>query len=218
MPAPRGDKWEQDMEARLARLEQRASRPFSNTGFTCPAPMVTAVDGEFQSESYAPGANGWHLAANGNAEFNDLTLRGGIIGNDALMNPVVPGALSDESTGFGITTSNAVKLSGTITVPSGVSSAAIFATSRVFALDKSTTSPTDYLYSHLTLGGVSAAEVPLAVSYNGGSGTSISPLSVVLTGLGSSIAYSVSAHAGFDSWGSDALNRANVSGLILWFR
>jgi hypothetical protein len=70
----------------------------------------------------------------------------------------------------------------------------------------------------LTLGGVSAAEVPLAVSFNGGSGTSISPLAVVLTSLGSSVTYSVSAHSGFDNWGSDALNRANVSGLILWFR
>jgi hypothetical protein len=216
------DPW-RALSKEIGKLREQVRRqgnasPFFGTGIS-PTGNGGMESDDFDGDLDAgnAGTTGWAFNS-ARVAIGELLLRPGSIGNDSLTNPVLPGALSDESTGFGITTTSATKLLGTIAVPSGFTSAAIFATARTFALDKSTTSPTDYLYSHLTLGGISAAEVPLAVSYNGGSGTSISPLAVVLTSLGSSIAYSVSAHAGFDNWGSDALNRANVSGLILWFR
>jgi hypothetical protein len=45
------------------------------------------VSGVIRSENFAAGASGWRLTSTG-LEVNDLTLRGGIIGNDALANPI----------------------------------------------------------------------------------------------------------------------------------
>src|SRR5690348_11764595 len=121
MPAPIDfPKWMQKIEARLTRIEQRASRPFSNTGLRCPAPGV------LESVTYVPATSGFKLdGGTGIAEFKDVILYD--LPNSMLANPVVPGVLSDESTGFGMTTSDAVKLSGSIPVPPGYTSAAIFA-------------------------------------------------------------------------------------------
>lgn len=180
-----------------AQLRDRGTN-FSGTGLHFPAPGTVQVEG-----------NLWVTG--------DFTADGKI-SNDALVSPVAPGVVSNEVTNFGITTSSATKMSGTISVPAGFTSAAISVIARTFALDNDTVNPTDYLYSRVTLGGVSSSEVPLACTFNGGSGTSVSPLSVVLTSLGSSIAYSVSAHSAFANWGTDALNRVSLSGSVLWFR
>lgn len=81
--------------------------------------------GQAQSGDYAAGAAGWRLGSDGNAEFNNLTLRGGIIGDDALANPisVATGYADVNSTDF--TNAGADYAIGTIAVPSGFSRALV---------------------------------------------------------------------------------------------
>lgn len=206
------------LSSRIYAIEEKVRALYNRSPFFGTGVHANGQQG-LDSDNYVAGASGFSLrGGDGFLEINDVLIRGGIIGNDSLTNPVAPGVVSNETTGFGITTSSATKLSGSISVPAGFSSAAISVIARTFALDNDTVNPTDYLYSRVTLGGVSSSEVPLACTYNGGSGTSVSPLSVVLTSLGASIAYSVSAHSAFANWGTDALNRVSLSGSVLWFR
>lgn len=54
----------------------------------------------------------------------------------------------------------------------------------------------------------------------GGSALNIAPLGAVLTGLtgGSTVALTVTATTDNATWTADPLNRADVSGTVLWFR
>jgi hypothetical protein len=45
--------------------------------------------GQFRSANFVPGSSGWGLAPTGNAEFNAITLREGIVGTAALASPVL---------------------------------------------------------------------------------------------------------------------------------
>lgn len=213
-----------DLAKRLRKIEEQLRRlsnasPFFGTGIhpTAGGGMDSdSFDGDLATND--AGTTGWAFNDQ-KVAVGELILRPGSIGNDSLTSPVVPGIVSDSTTTFAVTTTNGAKLSGSIPVPEGFTSAAISVVARVFALDNDTTEPIDYLYSSVTVGGTTSAEVPLAVSDNGGSGTSISPLSVVLTSLSSTVAYSVSAHSAFTNWGAaDSLNRVNISGSVLWFR
>ncbi|SER80032.1 hypothetical protein SAMN05216199_1260 [Pedococcus cremeus] len=202
-------------EIRKDREQARASRngsPFFGTGFH-PNGL-----GGMDSDNYEAGVSGYRFSDNGNAEFNDLTLRGGIIGNDALTSPVVPGVINDSSSGFGIGTAYANVFTGSLPVPAGFTSAAISVVARVFALNNGA-SGVDYLRIRPVVGSNTGTAVPIAATNAGGSATAVTPMSVVLTGLsGGTIALAIQALADFNAWPSDSLNRADLSGSVLWFR
>jgi hypothetical protein len=222
--------WIRALERRIALIEQRS--PFTGTGLSAPASGVTQVDGslivqngEAKSGNFAAGSAGWHLDHGGNAEFNALTIRGGIIGNDALTSPVGVGAIYDSLTNFALTTVLTNIRTTNITVPSGFTKAAVSIVVRVYAINPNTTGGYDthggdYLYGEANIQGFNGYALPLAVSGSGGSGTNISPFSTVLSGLtaGSTFNVQIAASTNYANWAANASNTAEVSGSVLWFR
>lgn len=216
----------------LNMTNEKLNNVFANTGLSVPGPNVTRVDGslivqsgEAKSGNYVAGSSGWHLDHGGNAEFNDLTIRGGIIGNDALTTPVGVGAIYDSLTNFALTTTLTNIRTTNITVPTGFTSAAVSIVVRVFAINPNTTGGYDtkggdYLYGQANIRGYNGYALPLAVSGSGGSGTNISPFSTVLTGLtaGSTFNVQIAACTSYAGWAANTSNTAEVSGSVLWFR
>lgn len=198
-------------QAKQLRRQGSASS-YALTGAAVPEQGVTA------SPNFVAGSAGWALYDNGNGEFNELTLRSGIIGNDALTNPVVPGYLFASANTFGVTTTLTNILTRNVTVPSGCTQLAASVTGRVYATNN--TAGLDYLYGQANIAGFNGNALPLAVSGSNGTGTNISPFSVLLTGLtpGSNVAFQMAASTAFASWASNASNVVELSGLLLWFR
>lgn len=77
------------------------------------------VSGEVKSSNYTPGVSGWRMTDTG-LEVNDITLRGGIVGNDALANPVTFGSGWDYEEGYGTPAGSWVTVATTsLTIPAG---------------------------------------------------------------------------------------------------
>lgn len=95
---------------------------------------------EIQSGNYVAGSSGWGMFGNGNAEFNAITLRSGIIGNDALANPVTFGRTGGAVTNFAVPTTATAINSQTIAVPAGYSQAIVFVVTNctIYSLSTST--------------------------------------------------------------------------------
>lgn len=58
------------------------------SGFRNPPVTVDGVIArpQFESNNYVPGVSGWAIYQNGDAEFNDLTIRGQFVGTDFIIN------------------------------------------------------------------------------------------------------------------------------------
>ena len=87
--------------------------------------LVVDGSGVAESGNYTPGSAGWALQPNGNAEFNNLTLRGGIIGNDALANPITFGSADHAIASINLPNATSVLTSANIAVPAGFTTAAV---------------------------------------------------------------------------------------------
>lgn len=214
-----------DLRDRIEEIErvQRClinASPLAGTGMYCPE------WGRLDSLNYAPGEAGFSLqGGSGDLEINDIILRGGIIGNDALTSPTAPGAVFDFLQGFSLSTTLTNIRTTNITVPPGFTKAAVSITVRVFAVNPRTTGGYDglggdYLIGQANIAGYNGFALPLAVSGNGGSGTNISPFSTVLEGLtsGGSFTVQIAACTSYASWAANASNTAEVSGSVTWFR
>lgn len=114
---------------------------------------------DFDGTDFAhPGTKGVYLASEagvGRLVVNDIYLRGGIIGNDALANPL-DAEVTSGSAGATIaytTTSDTIVFTGTpIIVPAGFTDAIVVATGIVTAFN--TSASYDFLYSRCFIGGV----------------------------------------------------------------
>lgn len=199
-----------DIKAQLRQM--RSASPFYGTG------MHPNGNGGMDSDNYVAGASGYSFHDDGNAEFNQITLRSGIVGNDALTSPVAPGVIFDSRTNFALTTTLTNILTTTVTVPPGFTRAAVSVVCRVFAYNN--TASLDYLYGQANIAGLNGYALPLAVSGSGGSGTNISPYSTVLTGLtpGGSFAVQIAASTSFAAWAANSGNTCETSGSVMWFR
>src|SRR5690349_15997908 len=108
MPAPKDyDALWRDVRNALAQLRVFLRNPLANTGLSATEPGTLQVDGdlvvkdgEVRSSNYVAGVSGWRLRPDGTIEMNDAQIRGGIIGNDALTNPVIPGSVWAEASDF----------------------------------------------------------------------------------------------------------------------
>lgn len=87
------------------------------------------ASGDIESANYVAGTSGWKLdGSTGNLEINDVTIRGGIIGDDALTDPVRPAVVNSGTiTSLNFTTSFATYVTQTVTVPAGFTSAQVLA-------------------------------------------------------------------------------------------
>jgi hypothetical protein len=181
-------------------------------------------NGGIDSDNFAAGTSGYSFKADGNAEFNDLTLRGGIIGNDALTNPVVPGSVWSEASNFTVSPTWTTVIATDVTVPAGCTAASIHAQGRVTAFynNAGTGSGVDYLFAHLYVSSYSSGFYPKAATDNGGSGTNQVFRDAVLTGLtpGSTFAIDLQASTNFNTWTSPSSpgNQATLGATIQWYR
>ena len=163
------------------------------------------------------------LAVNGDAEFTGdmkisgtLDLPAGIIGNDALTDPVSIAQTSNGETNFAITTSDVARASTTIAVPAGYTQAHVFAVCNVGAINPTTVS--DFLYSSTVIQGVASREVFGYVAPNNGSVAVTTAKSAVVTGLsGGVITIAVNIHAGA-AWAAHSSNRAYVEAQAIFLR
>lgn len=131
----------------LAELRRRVdalatAAPLSNSAVSSGSGITIMPSGTMQSADFDgdaatgdPGTTGWQLA-HGNGAFGSISLRDGIVGNDALTSPVAGGvAPFDFGTAFATTTTLADKASTSITVPAGFTSALVLAVGSVVYQD-----------------------------------------------------------------------------------
>jgi hypothetical protein len=160
----------------------------------------------------------------GNAAITGtLSLPAGIIDNDALANPVVPGGVWQTASNFTVTPDWADIINTNVTVPAGVTSATIAAEGRVTAfMNQDSPDNVDYLYAHLWVASASSDYYPLAVTDNGGSGTNHVFRHAILTGLtpGSTVNFTLQARTDFETWTNPSSpgNIAKLGATILWYR
>jgi hypothetical protein len=132
-----------------------------------------------------PGTTGWWLGGeNAGAVFNQLALREGIIGNDALANPVTFGQASSFQQGFESTTSDVLLAATSIPVPEGFTQAIVISTAYIGFFN--TSGADTYLYVQTRIHNENAGEVPVYSNdgtWRGGTATKTK----LLAGLGSSI-------------------------------
>lgn len=202
----------------VAYLKNRS--PFYSTG------MHPNGQGGIDSDNFVAGVSGYQFKDDGDAEFNQLTLRGGIIGNDALASPVVPGVVNASSTGITVGTGSfGVVASQNATVPTGCTRLLAHATGMVYAVNPNTTGGTngaggDVMAALCAVGSTSG--LTAGVSISGGNGqTSVScSVAVLLEGLtpGSTVTFATKAQAVLQSFGSNATNQANISASLIWLR
>lgn len=232
MPAPRGDKWETDIERRLKQLEERASHPLSNTGLSAPGPGVVNVSGQLQGSGFDGdldvddvGTTGWALSAT-KAAMPELLLRPGSIGNDALTNPVVPGVVNEVNTGFGVLAgswSDAVTFDAV--VPADCSRLLVHASGMGFCVNPNTTGGSngaggDILELRVTAGSMIGMTNGVSISGSNGQTGITDHVAALLTGLtpGGSVTLKTQVMSGFQGFGTNPTNQANLSAILIWLR
>lgn len=89
--------------------------------------------GDVRSGNYVAGSAGWNLAPSGDAEFNALTLRAGIVGNDALANPVAFAGNKGSVNAVLPPTSYGTACTADLTIPSWAGSVVVMATASISA-------------------------------------------------------------------------------------
>lgn len=199
---------------RLRKIEEWMRRkdsasPFFGTG------MHPNGAGGLDSDNFVTNVSGYRLAET--PEFNDLKLRGGLIGNDALTNPVVPQGIWKGTTanfGLAVTWSNLVTQA--VVVPAGASSVIVHGFVRLVA--SNTTASKDYLYSDLVIAGQNCGGFSTPVT-SGDAGTSMCSFVRVMTGLTPGDTFDVIARGstGLASWASSD-NVCQISASVLFFR
>lgn len=172
------------------------------------------VTGNIRSDNYVAGVSGWQLTASG-LEVNDITIRGGIIGNDALSSPLVHGSVGKSEGGFAVGTVATARASTTISVPAGFSKATILCVTDATVVIGTT--PGGYASLRASIAGVSGGT---STGFNQ-SGEYL-PLSAsairTMTGLnGGSITVSA-VLSSFSDQGSNASNLANVNAIAIFTR
>ncbi len=174
-------------------------------------------NGDIRSGNYVAGTSGWDLAPTGNAEFNSLTLRGGIIGNDALTNPVNFGGIGYSATAFTVTSSSTAVVTRTITIPTGFTQAAIIGVSTAGAVNGSTGA--GYLYIQTVINGTGGAVMPAYGGPSGGWAFVAASAMRTLSGLTTPGVITVTANLyASGAWGSNASNIANLDVICLFSR
>jgi len=213
------------LSAEIRKLREQVRRLGNASAFTGTGVHPNGDQG-LDSDNFVPGTSGFSLhGGTGNAEFNDLTLRGGIIGNEALSNPVRGDSAYTAASGFALTTTGATPLaSQSWLTPAGFTTADILIVGRVFAYNS--TAGLDYLQARSRVYVPSTGAqgygiaMPVAVTGGSGSGKNDSPISIKVENLaaGQEIRLEVQGWTSFAGWAANGGNMADVSGQIIWTR
>ena len=220
---------------RIERIEEWMSREgasskFAGTPLRPQEDGSMAVDarlsvttGEVQSGDFQTGSKGWHLGADGRAEFKDVTLYD--IPNSMLASPVTPGAVNATSTNFSLGTTFAEKAAHVVTVPAGYTRLLAMASGWVYARNPNTTggvdgAGTDAMWCYVQVGGASSQTHGVGISGDNGFATASSGLATVQEGLtpGSTIRLGLWAGVSIQALPANTENKATLSALLVWLR
>jgi len=177
---------------------------------------LVADRGQFRSLNYVPGTSGWGLQPDGNAEFNVLTLRAGIIGPDALTNPADFGASGTSATGFGLTSTPTDRAASTIGVPSGYMRAIVMCTVDATAVN---TALSGLLMLSANINGTRGGENSGAPGPNSYYANASASAIRTLTGLsGGNITVAATVHCDAGTWAADTHNIVNCNAIAVFLR
>jgi hypothetical protein len=203
--------------------QQAMVSKLARTGLSVPDAQVTAVDGDLQAESFVHGSAGWRMQAGGNAEFNDITIRGAAVGIDA---PVLIQTVRSAAANFSLSTTFAEKCSVDVTVPDGCTRlrSAIFG--RLYAVNPNASggadgTGTDALYISVGISGVDdSTATPTGISGNGGFATTNGFDSFSPNGLtpGATVHLRASGCSGYASMAANANNYISLVATLTWLR
>jgi hypothetical protein len=206
------------LRARLRAIEEQLRRlrntsAFSGTG------VHPNGNGGLDSDNFVAGTSGYSFKADGNAEFNDLTLRGGIIGNDALSSPVATAVAHADASDFSLAPgANQVLATATVPVPAGYTRAMVAATAGISAFNP--TASSDYLYCVATIQSDATRGWALPVTVNASdSGIATQSATANLTGLSGSFTVKVAGSTASGNWNTSVTgNVANIDATVLFLR
>lgn len=207
------------LQDQIRRMQ--AASPFFGTG------MHPNGNGGIDSDNFVAGLSGYSFGNDGDAEFNELTLRSGIVGNDALTSPVVPGIAREGATNFALTAGTLQEKAGTdLVVPAGCTRLLATVTGRLYAVNTHTAggadgTGTDALYVALKLGSGSATlATPTGISGNGGFATTTAAESYSLDSLtpDSTLRLGVYGACGYVNFAAHVDNRASYAATLIWLR
>jgi hypothetical protein len=178
---------------------------------------LVADQGNFRSNNYVAGVSGWGMKPSGNAEFNDMTIRGGIIGNDALVSPVVPAPILASTSGFAVTVAPSIIVTTGLTVPTGITKAVVIVSCWSYVNNNAGVPVILDLNAVVNGTGTGVSEVTFGTGVAGSIPPSI--MSPLVTGLVAGGTLTVQGQlASTMALTASASNRAGLSGAVLWFR
>jgi hypothetical protein len=194
--------------------ELKAANIFGLTG-------ITPQDGGTDFDGYV-NVNG-PITVNGASDFKGnmkvsgtLDLPAGIIGNDALTDPLVIETSGVSQNTFGVGTSTATFALGSVAVPAGYSRASILCMVVGGALNS--TGSLDYLYVSSSINGSGGGESPQPAAA-GGYGTTSANGIRTLTGLsGGTIDLGCRMRTNSAAWASNGSNFANMNAVVYFSR
>jgi len=214
------------LSAEIRKLREQVRRLGNASAFTGTGVHPNGDQG-LDSDNFVPGTSGFSLhGGTGNAEFNDLTLRGGIIGNEALTSPVVPGVANLTVSNFGLGSGSYTEVAGQdITVPDGCTRLLFNGTGIVDVYNPKTAGGNngtggDWLYCRVKVGAVDSGHTQaVGVSGSGGNATVTDTFAQSLSGLtpGSAVRASVLSVSDYGI-AVDAGNLAMLSATLIWLR
>jgi hypothetical protein len=221
MATPRPSDHDRPITGRLRaqseeQARQRSSSPFYGTG------MHPNGEGGIDSDNYVAGVSGYSFGADGNAEFNDVTLRGALVGLDT---PVQQKTYKAAASAFSLALAWAEKAGVTVTVPDGCTRASVALSGRMYAINSRTTGGSDgtgadALFVRVGVAGNFSAATPTGISGSNGFATTTTDDAFDLTGLtpGGTVRVSVEGSSGYQSLAAQADNYINVVASITWLR
>lgn len=205
---PKGEDWigRELAELRKELRELKAANVFGLTG-------ITPKDGGTDFDGYTN--------FNGNMKVTGtLELPAGIIGNDALANPVGAASAHVDAENFALDTGASVeKVRATFTVPEGFTQALVFATATMGA--NNTSASTDNMYLACVVNGSSPGWQSKTAVVNGVSGNVANSATKLLTDLGSTFYVSAVASSGNNAWpapGPGNGTHINLDAMVIYLR
>jgi len=175
-----------------------------------------AAANPFTPMGMKPTQNGVEFAGNMKV-LGTLDLPAGIIGNDALANPITTGSAGFTASNQAFNTASTNYGTQTIVVPAGFTKAIIM--NGVSAGATNSTATGDYLYVAADIDGTKGGEIPVYANpsyYASASAFAIRTMTGLTAGTTIGVATRVRTNAG--SWAATGANVVNINALALFYR
>lgn len=211
------------LQDQIRRMQ--AASPFFGTGFHPNGNNgIESDDFDGDLDAGNAGTKGWAFNS-ARAAIGELFLRPGSVTNDALAQPVIPGAANRNSNTFALTPTFSEIVGVDVTVPAGCTSALINVSVWVQAYNANTTGGSDgvgsdYLYIYAKIGATSGQYNATGISGSGGTTTGSGGLALSLTGLtpGSTVRLGGWGSSQYTTLAASAYNTGTLTASLTWLR